>query len=301
MRMAPFTCTLLTLFFTSFALQEGCGLPLSDQAALPAPEERPRHIRTKRCSCSNWEDKECIYFCHLDIIWVNTPSKVLPFGLGGPPSRRRRSAERCRCLDPADCLLLWFLQPKIRTSKICPQNCRNLEQEPAGNLQDCGQIQHVCRQQEASPEQNHQIEAQVDLRRDSAVRGPNFLHRTLRGRAWRLFPTLFTRKTEELKRAWNRELVPDSSRKDQLPRTLQLSRRRRKIVRLCIQGTFSSEMFPNVGLFSSASELERPVSKRFLAVSLAVLTMLTTPHCAMKVRGSSKQHECLCESSWALA
>lgn len=29
--------------------------------------------RTKRCSCNSWLDKECIYFCHLDIIWVNTP------------------------------------------------------------------------------------------------------------------------------------------------------------------------------------------------------------------------------------
>lgn len=31
------------------------------------------HLRTKRCSCNSWLDKECIYFCHLDIIWVNTP------------------------------------------------------------------------------------------------------------------------------------------------------------------------------------------------------------------------------------
>lgn len=31
------------------------------------------HLRAKRCSCNSWLDKECIYFCHLDIIWVNTP------------------------------------------------------------------------------------------------------------------------------------------------------------------------------------------------------------------------------------
>lgn len=48
----------------------GCGLPLSEQ---PAQAPHPHHIRTKRCSCNNWDDKECIYFCHLDIIWVNTP------------------------------------------------------------------------------------------------------------------------------------------------------------------------------------------------------------------------------------
>lgn len=31
------------------------------------------HVRTKRCSCASFLDKECVYFCHLDIIWVNTP------------------------------------------------------------------------------------------------------------------------------------------------------------------------------------------------------------------------------------
>lgn len=102
----------------------------------------PHHVRTKRCSCNSWDDKECIYFCHLDIIWVNTPrwdcraklyirqdtltalcahlfidarfppkshlvipySKLLPYGLGSPLSRRRRrrSADRCECLNPAD-------------------------------------------------------------------------------------------------------------------------------------------------------------------------------------------------------
>uniref|UniRef100_A0A4W4FZB8 Endothelin-like toxin domain-containing protein n=1 Tax=Electrophorus electricus TaxID=8005 RepID=A0A4W4FZB8_ELEEL len=59
-------------------------------------------VRTKRCSCSNWMDKECIYFCHLDIIWVNTPSKIVPYGLGSPLSRRRRSTGRCVCDNPGD-------------------------------------------------------------------------------------------------------------------------------------------------------------------------------------------------------
>lgn len=41
----------------------------------PAPSARARgsHLRPRRCSCSSWLDKECVYFCHLDIIWVNTP------------------------------------------------------------------------------------------------------------------------------------------------------------------------------------------------------------------------------------
>lgn len=49
------------------------GLPLSDTAESESQTARPHHVRTKRCSCSNWDDKECIYFCHLDIIWINTP------------------------------------------------------------------------------------------------------------------------------------------------------------------------------------------------------------------------------------
>ncbi|XP_065325996.1 endothelin-2 [Pelmatolapia mariae] len=97
--MASFTCKILTLFIICVALQEGCGLPLSEQ---PAQTPHPHHIRTKRCSCNNWDDKECIYFCHLDIIWVNTPSKLLPYGLGSSLSRRRRSTDRCECLSAAD-------------------------------------------------------------------------------------------------------------------------------------------------------------------------------------------------------
>lgn len=32
--------------------------------------------RTKRCTCYTYKDKECVYYCHLDIIWVNTPEWV---------------------------------------------------------------------------------------------------------------------------------------------------------------------------------------------------------------------------------
>ncbi|XP_028254998.1 endothelin-2 [Parambassis ranga] len=103
MRMASFMCKTLTLIIICMALQEGCGLPLSEKAELPAQAPQPHRVRTKRCSCNSWEDKECIYFCHLDIIWVNTPSKLLPYGLGSPLSRRRRrSADRCQCLNPSD-------------------------------------------------------------------------------------------------------------------------------------------------------------------------------------------------------
>ncbi|XP_014907868.1 endothelin-2 [Poecilia latipinna] len=100
--MNRFRSKMLGLFIICMSLQDGCGLPLSDQQEAIVSEPHQRHIRTKRCSCSNWEDRECIYFCHLDIIWVNTPSKLLPYGLGSSASRRRRSASRCECSDPAD-------------------------------------------------------------------------------------------------------------------------------------------------------------------------------------------------------
>ncbi|CAL8295305.1 unnamed protein product [Merluccius merluccius] len=80
----------MVLFFV--IMQEG-----PSQSPVQTPQ--PHHVRTKRCSCNSWQDKECIYFCHLDIIWVNTPSKVLPYGLGSLLSRHRRSASRCECAE----------------------------------------------------------------------------------------------------------------------------------------------------------------------------------------------------------
>uniref|UniRef100_A0A3Q3WUH4 Endothelin-like toxin domain-containing protein n=1 Tax=Mola mola TaxID=94237 RepID=A0A3Q3WUH4_MOLML len=101
--MASLMCKSLTLLIICMALQEGSGLPFAEKQELLSLTPRPRPVRTKRCSCNNWDDKECVYFCHLDIIWINTPSKLLPFGLGSPLSRRRRrSADRCVCLNSAD-------------------------------------------------------------------------------------------------------------------------------------------------------------------------------------------------------
>ncbi|XP_001514862.1 endothelin-1 [Ornithorhynchus anatinus] len=76
----------------------------------PAPW-RPR--RTKRCSCSSLLDKECVYFCHLDIIWINTPEHTVPYGLGGPsrskralqdsfPAKQSDGNNRCQCANQKD-------------------------------------------------------------------------------------------------------------------------------------------------------------------------------------------------------
>ncbi|KAM4630450.1 endothelin-2 [Polymixia lowei] len=129
MMMALTMCKIVAFFLTlCVVLQEGFGLPLSSQPDLPAPSMQPRHIRTKRCSCNSWLDKECIYFCHLDIIWVNTPSKVLPYGLGSPLSRRRRrrSTNRCECAKAAD----------KTCSSFCHNSSENSSADVVGSLSD---------------------------------------------------------------------------------------------------------------------------------------------------------------------
>ncbi|XP_056108504.1 endothelin-3 [Rhinichthys klamathensis goyatoka] len=65
---------------------------------------KPRK-RAKRCTCYSYKDKECVYYCHLDIIWINTPERTVPYGMSSyrGSQRIRRSAEgsaggqRCTC------------------------------------------------------------------------------------------------------------------------------------------------------------------------------------------------------------
>ncbi|KAI5607708.1 endothelin 2 precursor [Silurus asotus] len=101
MDLSLHTVLLISATF-SVLLEEGFGLPLFQASETQSSSSTAARVRTKRCSCSNWMDTECIYFCHLDIIWVNTPSKIVPYGLGSPLSRRRRSTGRCECANPND-------------------------------------------------------------------------------------------------------------------------------------------------------------------------------------------------------
>uniref|UniRef100_A0A8C2Z0Y9 Endothelin-3 n=1 Tax=Cyclopterus lumpus TaxID=8103 RepID=A0A8C2Z0Y9_CYCLU len=79
------------------------GSQLSDS---PEPKSRP-----KRCTCYSYKDKECVYYCHLDIIWINTPEHTVPYGMssyrgpqrirravGGQASDRKEAkTQRCIC------------------------------------------------------------------------------------------------------------------------------------------------------------------------------------------------------------
>uniref|UniRef100_A0A8C8RSG9 Endothelin-1 n=1 Tax=Pelusios castaneus TaxID=367368 RepID=A0A8C8RSG9_9SAUR len=122
-------CTqlILSLLFLLWpgARETALGAELSPAAASGA-EDRPSSApwplrRSKRCSCSDMEDNECVYFCHLDIIWINTPERTVPYGLGGPSRPKRsladtarekqqESSNRCHCANQKDKKCLNFCQ-----------------------------------------------------------------------------------------------------------------------------------------------------------------------------------------------
>nr|XP_010986142.2 endothelin-3 isoform X3 [Camelus dromedarius] len=77
----------------------------------------PVHHRARRCTCLTYKDKECVYYCHLDIIWINTPERTVPYGLSnyrgsfrarrsaGPALRSPRPSTwtlRCACAESED-------------------------------------------------------------------------------------------------------------------------------------------------------------------------------------------------------
>ncbi|KAM7420497.1 hypothetical protein PAMA_014961 [Pampus argenteus] len=112
--MSSYTSFLLLITLWA-CMQDGLGLPLMT----PQDVEATKKMRTKRCACSNLLDSECHYFCHLDILWVNTPSKTTIYGLGSVFSRRRRSADRCTCanLDDRTCTNFCYHRLEITSPK----------------------------------------------------------------------------------------------------------------------------------------------------------------------------------------
>ncbi|XP_041273703.1 endothelin-3 [Onychostruthus taczanowskii] len=106
----------LTITSTAGAAAAG-GRARADGGAL-------RH-RARRCTCYTYKDKECVYYCHLDIIWINTPERTVPYGLSnyrgsfrgkrstGQTQSAPQSSLRCSCWDAHD--------------KQCLQFCRRMQ------------------------------------------------------------------------------------------------------------------------------------------------------------------------------
>ncbi|XP_037533175.1 endothelin-2 [Nematolebias whitei] len=104
------------LLLPSSQMTAGWCLPVVKQLELEVPAHP---VRTRRCACSNQLDSECHYFCHLDIIWINTPSKTTLYGLGGSLLRRKRSTGRCTCakLNDQSCRRFCSFRPELTSVK----------------------------------------------------------------------------------------------------------------------------------------------------------------------------------------
>lgn len=114
------------------------------------------HVRTKRCSCATFLDKECVYFCHLDIIWVNTPERVVSYGLGSAQRTRRAAPDfrtprggggpRCRCLRESDSTCRDFCRPEQRQQQSGPGTAPHaLLRSPHELAADTGGIKRMKR------------------------------------------------------------------------------------------------------------------------------------------------------------
>ncbi|XP_064196234.1 uncharacterized protein si:ch211-202p1.5 [Anguilla rostrata] len=112
--MDPITFYFLANMLVLILEQEGYSLSVvsdsaaSDEASPAEPGGGRAARREKRCSCENLKDRECVYFCHIGIVWVNTPRQVVPYGVGSLPVRLRRDVGKCVCTDNSDSGCLQF-------------------------------------------------------------------------------------------------------------------------------------------------------------------------------------------------
>ncbi|XP_003787794.1 endothelin-3 isoform X1 [Otolemur garnettii] len=108
------------------------GQEQTSQARDQEAEKGPEHHRSRRCTCFTYKDKECVYYCHLDIIWINTPEQTVPYGLSnyrgsfrgrrsvGPSWGSRQPSEqthtRCACVGREDKACLHFCTQTLNAS-----------------------------------------------------------------------------------------------------------------------------------------------------------------------------------------
>ncbi|XP_066447734.1 endothelin-2-like isoform X2 [Eleutherodactylus coqui] len=128
------------------------------------------HTRVKRCSCNNWMDKECIYFCHLDVIWVNTGSQMLPYGLGSPGRRRKRASARCQCENMNDGTCNSFCQNTAWTIANSKPIKSSKERSPVSNFLNMKKSQvHLLHVLRDVAEHNKQV---AYIRKYSSITAP---------------------------------------------------------------------------------------------------------------------------------
>ncbi|XP_075965588.1 uncharacterized protein LOC142969525 [Anarhichas minor] len=118
--MSSRTSSVLLLITLWASMEDGLSLPVIKRLEVEVGDGvSTQRVRIKRCACSSLLDSECHYFCHLDIIWINTPSKTTVYGLGSALSRRRRSIRRCTCadLDDHNCTNFCHHSPEVTSQK----------------------------------------------------------------------------------------------------------------------------------------------------------------------------------------
>ncbi|XP_023660736.2 endothelin-3b isoform X1 [Paramormyrops kingsleyae] len=120
---------------------EPAGYPRGTVVDVMCPEcemSRPP-IRSKRCTCYSYKDKECVYYCHRGIIWINTPERTVPYGessyrglqrirrsgRGVAYSQQSFGPQRCRCRDHADSSCSSFCRGRWRTLSHSAQPAAN--------------------------------------------------------------------------------------------------------------------------------------------------------------------------------
>ncbi|XP_062316202.1 endothelin-3b isoform X1 [Osmerus eperlanus] len=101
----------------AFALEGRIVWPLST----PNPK-----TRSKRCTCYSYKDKECVYYCHLDIIWINTPERTVPYGMSSyrGHQRIRRTADSLPS-DPEEVEYLRCVCANPRVDRHCSDFCQS--------------------------------------------------------------------------------------------------------------------------------------------------------------------------------
>ncbi|KAG7457776.1 hypothetical protein MATL_G00230940 [Megalops atlanticus] len=162
--------------------------PMSEEtASVATTSSSAHHTRTKRCSCATFLDKECVYFCHLDIIWINTPERTVSYGLGSAPRKKRSLVKpfvlkrteqnpRCKCVDKEDSTCATFCQRD--------NPARLQAAKPPAQGSDCAAWQCVFNLEANKREIKRVGDRSLRGRRPSAWRSPRGAGRRRQAQAW---------------------------------------------------------------------------------------------------------------------